>query len=486
MKENGLNNKIFNAAKWSTITEIAAKLILPITNMILARIISPEAFGVVATITMITSFADMFTDAGFQKYLIQHQFKDKVEKYKYANVAFLTNIIVSLFLWVIISLYSDQIALLVGSPGLGNVISVACIQLPITAFSSIQIALYRRDFNFKTLFWVRIISLLIPLLVTIPLAILGLSYWSLVIGNIFIQIASAFILTLKSEWKPHSYFNIIILKKMFSFSIWSLIEAISIWLTTWVDAFIIGSFLSEHLLGIYKTSTTMVNALMALVTASIIPVLFAGLSRLQDDKEQFDRLYFKIQKLVAIFILPLGVGIYLYSELATHVLLGSEWKEASKVIGIWGLTSSLMIVFGSFSSEVYRAKGKPKLSFLAQLLHLVVLVPTCLISVRYGFWTLVYGRSFSRFQFILVHLMIMQVVMKISVFKTFKNILIPLVLTLCMGGTGYLIKKAYSGIGWEIFSMVACILLYFAILFSVPSIRAELKNIGRKLASRLA
>lgn len=485
MKENGLNNKIFNAAKWSTITEIVAKLILPITNMILARIISPEAFGVVATITMITSFADMFTDAGFQKYLIQHPFKDKVEKYKYANVAFLTNMVVSLFLWVIISLYRDQIALLVGSPGLGNVISVACIQLPITAFSSIQIALYRRDFNFKTLFWVRIISLLIPLLVTIPLAILGFSYWSLVIGNVFIQIASASILTLKSEWKPHSYFNMIILKRMFSFSIWSLIEAISIWLTTWVDAFIIGNFLSEHLLGIYKTSTTMVNALMALVTASIIPVLFAGLSRLQDDKEQFDRLYFKIQKLVAIFILPLGVGIYLYSELATHVLLGNEWEEASKVIGIWGLTSSLMIVFGSFSSEVYRAKGKPKLSFFAQLLHLIVLVPVCLISVRYGFWILVYTRSFSRFQFILVHLMIMQVVMKISILKTFKNILVPLVLTLFMGGIGYLIKKVYSGIGWEIFSMVVYVLLYFAILFFVPSIRSELKNIYSKLASRL-
>ena len=69
-----------NATKWSTITEVIAKLISPITNMILARIISAEAFGVVATITMITSFADMFTDAGFQKYLVQHDFEDEDEK----------------------------------------------------------------------------------------------------------------------------------------------------------------------------------------------------------------------------------------------------------------------------------------------------------------------------------------------------------------------------------------------------------------------
>lgn len=80
MNDKQLHRKVANAAKWSAITEIIAKLIAPVTNMALARILAPEAFGVIATITMIISFADMFTDAGFQKYLIQHEFKDeKVE-----------------------------------------------------------------------------------------------------------------------------------------------------------------------------------------------------------------------------------------------------------------------------------------------------------------------------------------------------------------------------------------------------------------------
>ena len=71
MNSNNLNKKIGMAAKWSIATEIAAKLISPVSNMILARFLTPEAFGVVATVTMVTSFADMFTDAGFQKYLVQ-------------------------------------------------------------------------------------------------------------------------------------------------------------------------------------------------------------------------------------------------------------------------------------------------------------------------------------------------------------------------------------------------------------------------------
>ena len=72
-----LNSKIVKATKWSTITEIVAKLITPITSMVLARLLTPEAFGVVATLTMVITFAEIFTDAGFQKYLIQHEFRDK-------------------------------------------------------------------------------------------------------------------------------------------------------------------------------------------------------------------------------------------------------------------------------------------------------------------------------------------------------------------------------------------------------------------------
>src|SRR5690606_8362276 len=118
--------------------------------------------------------------------------------------------------------------------------------------------------------------------------------------------------------------------------------------------------------GIYKTSTTMVNSIMSLITGTVIPVLFSTLSRVQNDTVQFNSIYFRAQKLVSIFVFPLGVGIYIYSDVVTHILLGSQWIEASGVIGTWALTSSIMIVFGHFCSEVYRSKGRPKLSFVAQ------------------------------------------------------------------------------------------------------------------------
>lgn len=89
-------------------------------------------------------------------------------------------------------------------------------------------------------------------------------------------------------------------------------------------------------------------------------------------------MFFKFQKLVGILIIPIGIGIFLFSDLITQILLGSQWMEASPFIGLWGLTSAISIVLAHYSSEVYRSIGKPKLSVLAQWLHIIVLWPVLL------------------------------------------------------------------------------------------------------------
>ncbi len=484
MKENNFQNKVTNATKWSSITEVATKLVSPITNMVLARIIVPNAFGIVATITMIISFADMFTDAGFQKYLVQKTFKSEDEKFMNANVAFWTNLGISVFLWLIIIIYREKLAISVGNPGLGNVVAVASVQLLLTSFSSIQMALYRRDFDFKTLFMVRMISVFIPFVVTLPLAFLGLSYWALIIGTITMQLSNAIILTVKSKWKPKFFFSVKILREMFSYSIWSLVEAISIWLSVWIDTFIIGNSLNTYYLGLYKTSTSMVSALIAVITSSAIPVLFSTLSRLQEDKVQFSRVFLLFQRIISVLVFPLGIGIYLYSDFVTQIILGSQWSEASGVIGIWALTRSIKIVLGDLSSEVYRAKGRPKLSFLAQLSHLAVLIPACIISVQYGFWSLVYVRSLIQLQFVLVHFVIMKYVVGFPILKMIRNVLPTAISAILMGCLGYFLKQISDSQVWGFISIIICILFYFGVLSFFPNIREEILGVVRSLVPK--
>ena len=110
-----LKSNVYKATKWAAITNILRKMITPIINMILARLLTPEIIGVVATISVVISFADMFTDAGFQKYLVQHNFKSEDDLNNATNVAFWTNFVLSLIIWGIIFCFRDQIAYFVGS-----------------------------------------------------------------------------------------------------------------------------------------------------------------------------------------------------------------------------------------------------------------------------------------------------------------------------------------------------------------------------------
>ena len=479
MSNSNLNNKVLNATKWSGITEIAAKLVSPITTMVLARLLAPDAFGVLVTAQMVISFAEIFTDAGFQKYLIQHEFADEDDRSKSTAVAFWSNLTLSLLLWLIICIFANPIARLVGCEGNGIVIAVSCICIPLAAFSSIQMALFKRDLDFKTLFWVRIVGILIPLVVTIPLAFLTRSYWALIIGMIARESCNAIILTLKSKWKPYFYYSIARFKEMFSFTMWSMFEAVSIWMTSYFDIFIVGTMLNQHYLGLYRTSMNTVGQITSIITAATTPVLFSSLSRLQNDREGFNEMFFRFQKLVGILVIPIGMVIFLFSDLITKILLGEQWMEASHFIGLWGLTSAITIVLSHYSSEVYRSIGKPKLSVLSQWLHIAVLWPVVLFFVNKGYETLCLARALVRLEGILVNLALLYFCVKMDIGRMLTNIFPSVLASATMSIILFLPPAA--GIWGQLFYFAICCSVYVIVIMIFPRERTICLNLPRIL-----
>ena len=148
---------------------------------------------------------------------------------------------------------------------------------------------------------------------------------------------------------------------------------------------------------------------------------------------------------------------------------------------MWGLTSAITIVLSHYSSEVYRAKGRPKLSVLAQVLHLIVLWPAVLIAVKYGFETLAVTRALVRLELILVNLIIMYVVVKVSPWKMFKNVFNSVLASLIMAVVAMVLKDLSVSVIWQFASIVICALVYFAVILIVPGNRDILNSlINRK------
>ncbi len=457
-----INAQVKSATKWSAITEIVAKLISPITSMVLARLLTPEAYGIVATFSMIIVFAEIFTDAGFQKYIIQHEFKSEEEKDQSINVAFWSNLVLSFLLWFLIAIFSKPLMSLVGNPGYELPLIVACISIPLAAFSSIHMAVYKRDFEYKSLFKIRIIGILVPLFVTIPLAFILRNYWALLIGTIASNLINAIVLTIYSKWKPRLYYSWAQFKEMFSFTFWLMLEAISNWLVTYFDVFVIGTILSQYYLGLYKTGSGLVSQVFSLITATTSSILFASLSRSQNDFEEFKKLFLVYQKYVGVLVIPLGFGLFCYSDLFTTITMGEQWMEASSLIGLWGLTSAFMIVLNHYCGITYRALGRPKLSMLSEWLHILFLWPAVVIAARHGFETLYVTRSLMRLQHIIVDLFIMHFLIHFPVRKMLLNILPATFAAVVMSCFALFFYSNQGSMLFQILMVMMCVLVYFS------------------------
>lgn len=485
MADANINKQVVSAIKWSVVTEVMAKLVTPVSSMVLARLLTPEAFGVVATLNMVIAFAEIFTDAGFQQYLIQQKFSDLEDRDCDTNVAFWTNLTMSFVLWGVIALFSEPLATLVGNPGLGHVLSITCVVIPIASFSSIQMALFKKDLDFKTLFYRRIVSILVPLLVTIPMALWLRSYWALIIGTIAGQAANAILLTVKSNWRPRLYYSFSRLRKMLSFCAWAILNSILVWATGYLDVFFIGVVLNEHYLGLYKTSMTTIGAITSVITSSVLPVIMPALAKVKDDKAALQRMILQFQKYAGIILIPLGFGIFAFRGLVTTILLGDQWVEATPFIGLWGLMEVIVVIFARFGSNLYPAIGKPRLSVLAQVLHLVVLIPAVVISVHYGFTALYWTRSLIRVESIIVNLLLIYYCIQLRPWRMLANVVPEFVASVLMAVLGTLLLRLDDSVVWSLVWVVVCAASYFAVLALFPKDRAIMlrtaDNMRRKL-----
>lgn len=465
------------ATKWNMLSQLMQKIVSPLTNIILAHILAPEIFGIVASITLVTSFLDIFTEAGFQKYLVYCDAKDDQEFKQTVSVAFWTNFALSMFLFIGLIVLQNPVADLVGVSGKGIAVAVAGVMLPLTSFSSIQAALFQRELQYKKLFGIRFVAAMIPMVITLPLALLGLGYWALLIGKIAGKVFNAIAMTAASRWRPKRYFSFRLFKKMFAFCSWSLGESVTTWLASNLDVLIVGSILSSYYLGLYKTSISMVNDLLRIVSSSILPVTYAVIARLKNDRPKFDREVYKSQQTLASVVLPMGAGVFLFRELATMIALGSQWGEAATLLGYWSLASCSNISFVYICDDVFRAVGRPKYSFYTHLASIALLVPAVLISANFGYGVLIVVRPLLAIFNLVTREIALRKCSDLTILKFFKNSWCPIVATAGMALVGILLKSMSSAMLWQFATIGICVIAYFGILCALPGGKAIIASL---------
>lgn len=477
---DGLANQTVRAFKWSSITELVAKLISPCINMVLARILDPEAFGMLATVTMVISFAEIFVESGFQKFLIQHNFEnDDVEK-NYLSVAFWSNLTIALLLWAVLFVFADQIAILVGNKDADVAIAVSAIAVPLYGIVGLQNCILKKRLEFKRLFYVRIAAAFTPAIITLPLALCGMGYWALIIGNISSIIVQIVVLSVVGKYRPILYFDFCELKYMLGFGIWTLLDGLLVWASNWIDSLLISNSFNDYYLGLYKNSSSTIISIFTIVTAAITPVMFSSLSKLQNEDEKFRKLFLLTHKYLCVLLLPIGTGLFLYRDFVTLVMFGEEWYEAADIVGIMALSTVLRTIFVSFYSDLYRAKGHFGVPLVLQMIDVCILIPLCVISLQYGFWNFVYVRGLAKLVLVVPEFICAWYFCGLSPKATIRNIWHSVIAAITMCVFSILLQQHSDGYIWSSISIVICALIYFSVIICFKEERELLIKPMRK------
>jgi len=326
-----LTRRTFNGIKW-TATSTITNLILQLGyTAVMARLLDPVAFGLVAMANVVLRFGGYFANMGMSQALIQKETLTQRD----IQSAFTSSILLGGLFTVVIYFLAPAIAIVVfKDTEVIPIVRVLSLTFLLSGLSSTSGSLLRRKLNFKPLSIVQIVSFGIYAALGIFLALQGYGVWSLVYASLFQSFFSSAVVYLMVRHSLKPYFKWSVYKPLFAFggkiSIISFLEFISISL----DTMFIGRYLGSALLGIYNRANMIIQMPLYKLNTSVSGVLFPAFSSLQKERQKLKRVYLSSSSVVAFVFLSLSAGAAVASESIVLVLLGDEWREAVPVLRI--------------------------------------------------------------------------------------------------------------------------------------------------------
>ena len=317
-------NQFISGSFWKITETVAAKGVSFIVSLILARILSPDDYGIIAITTIFTNLSDVLIDGGFSTTLIR---KKEVDELDY-NCAFVASLSIAIVLYAVMFLFAPVIAEYYKEPILNSVLRVIGLVLFIQAFSSTRNAIIHRNMSFKLLFYCNVIGSVISGVIGIASALMGLGVWALVIQQLSQQLIVTILLFVKLHWKFECKFEWKRFKELFSFSIGVMGASLLSSIGSSLYNLVIGKIYSVKDLG-YSDKGGQLPMQVSLYTFSAMSsVLLPTLSTYQDNMETFKRVQRKVVGMTAYMVFPLMIGLAVTSEDLIVVLLTDKWLPA--------------------------------------------------------------------------------------------------------------------------------------------------------------
>jgi O-antigen/teichoic acid export membrane protein len=348
------------------------------STVILARLLVPEDFGLVAMATAVVALAEIVGAFNFDVALIQKRTRAGVDY----DSAWTLNIILGSTTSALVVVLAQPAAAFYGDPRLGDILyALACATL-ISSLENIGTVAFRQELAFRKEFGFLLFKKAVAFVVTISTAVALQSYWALVLGIIVGRLAGVGASYLVHPYRPR--FSLRTSGQLLRFSGWLLINNLLVLLNARFADFAVGRVAGPHALGLYSIAYEVANLPTSELVAPINRAVFPGYASLGEQPERIRQGFLDVIGLVMLFVIPAGFGIAVLADLIVHVVLGPRWQDAASLISI---LAAYGVLQGFHSNAAYfcLAAGRPQTNTLLAFIYSAVLIPTILLlTPAYG------------------------------------------------------------------------------------------------------
>ncbi len=366
--DKSLSHRVVIGGFWVFSLRITQQLFNFIRLVILARILSPNDFGLMGIALLTMATLDTFSQTGFQQALIQK--KEDIKPY--LDSAWTVLILRGFILFAILFFIAPYAATFFNAPEAKPIIQVIGLAVLLEAFTNIGVIYFQKDLEFNRQFIYQFAGTLADFAVAISTALILRSVWALVFGLLAGNFARFVVSYFIHPYKPHLSLDLGKAKELFGFGKWILGSSVLIFLLTQGDDVFVGKLLGATALGLYQMAYKISNMPATEITHVISQVTFPAYSKLQDNIPKLREAYLKVLQITAFLSFPIAGLIFVLAPDFTKIFLGEKWMPmvpAMQILCIYGTLRFLAATGG----PLILARGKPHIQTIFSSLELVIM-----------------------------------------------------------------------------------------------------------------
>ncbi|MCC5808671.1 MAG: lipopolysaccharide biosynthesis protein [Opitutales bacterium] len=359
--KRGLSRSILSGAAWNLFNLFFSKGVSYIALLILARILVPDDFGLVAIALIFTGLFTVIGDLGLTGAIIQRR-EEQLDRV-HLDTAFWASAAFNLVLLVLFAgLIGPLVSWFYDREILHAIVAVSALQMSISTFSVVPKAILTRNLAFRTLVIAESSAAIVAAIAAITFALNGYGAWSLVFQTLIQAIVLCLLLWLNLRWFPQFRFSKEALRDLLGFGIYDALVRIVIYFSKNVDYLMVGKFLGPQALGAYSIAFLMTDLLRSQIMAVLNRVMFPIYGRLQDHPTEIRRHYLLVVRYNTLAVTPVMILFFFMAEEIIQIFLGNEWSEAIVPLKAMAVASVIHSIGGT-TGAVFRGMGKTSLHF---------------------------------------------------------------------------------------------------------------------------